>query len=258
MSTLDGWWCEGYKPDVGWLIGAGEKYNNTQYQDFVESQAIYNILEGEVIPLFYTRSADNLPRAWIRKMKNSIRWIAPVFNTHRMLAEYTRNCYNPAAARWQYLTAEAMSRARALSMWKSNMKTAWPEFAIKDVQVQLHNGQSTEKLNPNQYQLKLGSQLSIEALVKLGKTCPDDVSVEVYYGPVDSNGKITESSTVRMTQKKPADQNGEYWFFAHLPCKKVGRQGLAVRLLPNNPDLVNPYELGLILWETTSTKQVYR
>jgi len=256
MSTLDGWWCEGYSPDVGWVIGAGESYNDAEYQDLVESQAIYNILEGEVVPLFYTRSADNIPRTWIRKMKNSIRLIAPVFNTHRMLAEYTRRCYNPAAARWRYLTAEAMSRARALSMWKSNMKTAWPEFAIKDVQVQLNNGQSAEELNLNQHQLKLGSELKIKALVKLGKTSPDDVSVEVYHGPLDSRGNITESSTVRMAHKETNGQNGEYWFVARIPCRKPGRQGLTVRLLPNNSDLANPYDLGLVLWETTSTKQV--
>ena len=96
MSTIDGWWCEGYTPDGGWIIGAGENYEDPKYQDMVESQAIYNMLENEVIPLFYTRSADNLPRAWIRRVKNSIKWIAPRFNTHRMVAEYTRKFYNPA------------------------------------------------------------------------------------------------------------------------------------------------------------------
>ncbi|MBM4027522.1 MAG: glycosyltransferase family 1 protein, partial [Planctomycetes bacterium] len=90
MSTLDGWWCEGYIPDGGWVIGAGENYENPDYQDTVESQALYNVLENEVIPLFFSRSADNLPRAWIQRMKACIRWVAPRFNTHRMLAEYAR------------------------------------------------------------------------------------------------------------------------------------------------------------------------
>ncbi|MBW8039348.1 MAG: glycosyltransferase family 1 protein [Planctomycetes bacterium] len=249
MSTLDGWWCEGYTPDVGWVIGASEIYDDHNYQDLVESQAIYNILENEIVPFFYTRQADNLPRAWIYRMKNSINSIAPVFNTHRMVAEYTQNCYNPAAQRWRYLTAEAMSRARALSMWKSNMKTAWSEFAIKDVQVQINDVPGDTRISTKHSQLKFGSELNIEALVKLGKVSPDDVSVEVYHGPVDSRGNITDGSTVRMDHKEASSQDGEHWFVGSIPCKTSGRRGLAVRIMPRNDDLVNPYDLGLILWE---------
>ena len=251
MSTLDGWWCEGYSPDGGWPIGAEQTYNDPGYQDMVESQAIYNLLENEVIPLFYTRSADDLPRAWIHRVKNSVKWIAPRFNTHRMVAEYTQRFYNPAVAKWRYLTAEAMARARVLSTWKSNMKKAWPEFAIKDVQIQVNNGEGNEQLNLRQPQLKVGSQLSINALVKLAKVSPDDVSVELYYGPVDSQGNIRNGSAVRMAYKETTGQDGEHWFVGSMSCGETGRQGVAVRVLPRNADLVNPYELGLILWETT-------
>jgi len=223
MSTLDGWWCEGYRPHIGWVIGAGESYEDAGYQDMVESQAIYNILENEVVPLFYTRSADNLPRAWIRRVKDSIKWIAPRFNTHRMVGEYTRKFYNSAEAGWRYLTAESYSRARELSMWKSNMKRAWPEFAIKDVQVQVNNGQVSERLNPEQSQLKVGSQLSVRALVKLGRVGPDDVSVELYYGPVDTEGNIRDGSAMRMDYKEAAGQDGEYWFVAG-PCRAAFAQ----------------------------------
>jgi len=251
MSTLDGWWCEGYSPDGGWPIGAEQTYNDPDYQDMVESQAVYNLLENEVIPLFYTRSADDLPRAWIHRVKNSVKWIAPRFNTHRMVAEYTQRFYNPAVAKWRYLTAEAMARARVLSTWKSNMKKAWPEFAIKDVQIQVNNGEGNEQLNLRQPQLKVGSQLSINALVKLAKVSPDDVSVELYYGPVDSQGNIRNGSAVRMAYKETTGQDGEHWFVGSMSCGETGRQGVAVRVLPRNADLVNPYELGLILWETT-------
>ncbi len=250
MSTLDGWWCEGYRPEVGWVVGASEIYEDHNYQDTVESEAIYNILENETVPFFYTRQADNMPRGWICKMKNSIRFLAPIFNTHRMIAEYTRKCYNPAAARWRYLTAEAMSRARALSMWKANMKKAWLEFAIKDVKVQVNGAQNDKPIDPKHAQLKYGSELNIEALVKLGDAGPDEVSVEVYHGPVDARGNITDGSTIRMDHKEQVGRTGEHWFVGSMPCSASGRQGLAVRILPNNPDLVSPYDLGLILWET--------
>ena len=254
MSTLDGWWCEGYTPEVGWVIGAGESYKNADYQDMVESQAIYNMLENEVVPLFYTRSADNLPRAWIRRVKNSIKSITPRFNTHRMVGEYTRRFYNPAAAKWRYLTAEAMARAKALSMWKSNMKKAWPEFDIKDVRIQVKNAEKSRQLNPKQPQLKIGSQLSVRALVKLGKVGPDDVSVELYHGPVDTWGNIKDGSAVRMDYKEASGHDGEHWFVGLIPCGAPGRRGVAVRVLPRHDDLVSPYELGLILWETTPAK----
>ncbi|GAG28305.1 unnamed protein product, partial [marine sediment metagenome] len=133
MSTLDGWWCEGYTPEGGWTIGAGQSYKDDNYQDTFESQAIYDILENEVIPLFYTRSADNLPRAWIHRVKSSVKWIAPRFNTHRMVAEYTRRFYNPALAKYTYLTATDCNRAREFSKWKAEINEAWPEFAVKDV-----------------------------------------------------------------------------------------------------------------------------
>jgi len=254
ISTLDGWWCEGYTPEAGWVIGAGESYKDTDYQDMVESQAIYNMLENEIIPLFYTRSADNVPRAWIRRIKNSIKWIAPHFSAHRMVAEYTRRFYNPAAAKWRYLTAEAMAGARTLTMWKSNMRKAWPAFAIKDVQVQVDNGEKNKQLNPRQPQLKVGSQLSVRALVKLNGVSPDDVSVEFYHGPLDPWGNIRDGSSVRMDYKQASEQEGEHWFVGLVPCRKTGQRGLAVRVLPRNADLVNPYELGLILWEPPAEK----
>jgi len=252
ISTLDGWWCEGYRPEAGWAVGAGESYEDADYQDNVESQAIYNILENEIVPLFYTRSADNLPRAWIRRMKNSVRWIMPRFNTHRMVCEYTRRFYNPAATRWRYLTSEAYARAKELSKWQSNMKNAWREFAIKDVQVMVNNGETNLPLNPKRPELMVGSQLSVRALVKLGNVSSNDVSVELYHGPVDGRGNISDGSAVKMDYKELSGQDGEHWFAGSLYCRTAGRQGVAVRVLPRHTDLANAYELGLILWETTT------
>ncbi len=254
ISTLDGWWCEGFRPDGGWAIGAGESYQDTNYQDQVESQALYNMLENEVVPLFYTRSADNLPRAWIHRVKNSIRWIAPRFNTHRMLAQYTRRFYNPAAARQRYLSAEAMAKAREFAGWKAYVRKAWPELAVKDVKVEVKNGQGYEPLNPRQPLLKVGSELSVSALIKLGGIRPDDISVELYHGPVDSCGNITNGSAFRMDHREASDQDGEHWFTGFMACRATGRHGVAVRVLPRHPDLANPHELPLILWESTPAR----
>ncbi|MHC4498010.1 MAG: alpha-glucan family phosphorylase [Planctomycetota bacterium] len=249
MSTLDGWWCEGYIPEGGWVIGAGESYEDADYQDMVESQAIYNILQNEVVPLFYTHSADNLPRAWIRRVKNSIESITPRFNTDKMVRDYARRFYCPAAVRYGYLTAEAVSRAKALSKWKSNVRRAWPELAIKAVKAQGGNGEGYVELNPKQRQLELGSKLSVRTLVKLGDLSPDDVSVELYHGSLDARGNIRDASVVRMAPEEASGRNGERWFVGLMTCRKTGQHGFAVRVLPRHIDLADPYELGLILWE---------
>jgi len=252
MSTLDGWWSEGYTPDCGWVIGAGERYEDNDYQDKIESQTIYNLLENEVIPMYYKRSADNLPRAWIRKVKDSIKWIAPRFNTHRMVAEYTRRFYSPSAARWRYLTADTMAKAKAFAQWKKSMRNAWSNFAIKDVIMEVENGDGEKQLNRKKPQLKVGSQLSVKALIKLGTISPNDVSVELYHGPINTQGNIKDSSIVRMDYKESSGQDGEHWFSGTMNCAKTGQHGVAVRVLPRHTDLVNPYELGLILWEKTN------
>ncbi len=249
MSTYDGWWCEGYIPEGGWVIGDEQEYEDRDYRDTVEAQAIYSILENEVVPLFYSRSADNLPRTWIQKMKATIRWVAPRFNTHRMLAEYTRRFYNPAGARYCYLTAEAMARAKAVSQWKSEIRQAWPDFAVKEVKVNVNDGEVQEQLNPRQPQLKVGSELNVRARVKLGSIKPEDVAVELYYGPTDSWGNIQEGSPVPMSYDQHADDDGEHWFAGGMQCQATGQHGVAVRVLPSHPDQVNPYDLGLILWE---------
>jgi len=250
MSTLDGWWCEGYVPEAGWVIGAGEEYDDLGYQDAVESNAIFNLLEKEVVPLFYARSADGLPRRWIRSMKNTIKWCAPRFNTSRMVAEYTRKFYNPAAARWRYLTASTMSRVRALSMWKNDVKNAWDELAIEDVDIQIDDGNKVCDLSVKQPQLEVGSNLVVHAKIRLGKLNPEDVAVEIYYGVVDSTGNIEKGQVSKM-QFANMSENDEYAEFnGTIPCRMSGQHGFALRLLPQHADLAEQFEPGMIMWES--------
>jgi starch phosphorylase len=248
ISTLDGWWCEGYKAEGGWVIGADQGIYDENYQDEMDARSLYSILENEVVPLFYSRSADNLPRAWIRRAKNSVKWIAPRFNTHRMVAQYTRRFYNPAAAKWRYLTAAACARARAFAIWKDDIRKAWPQLVVENIIVEVGNGDGYEDLNSKRPQFKVGSQLRVRALVDLGKLNPGDLSVELYYGFTDGSGGIKDGSSVKMEYSNAGEQQNKHWFTSVLPCRRTGQHGIAVRVLPQHPDLVNPYELQLILW----------
>lgn len=106
LSTLDGWWCEGYAPQVGWCIDCGLSPEGTELTDALEAQALYDLFEKEIIPLFYERDSDGLPHSWIAKMKRCMREIMPFFNTHRMVQEYAESLYFPAAIRYERLKAK--------------------------------------------------------------------------------------------------------------------------------------------------------
>jgi len=121
LSILDGWWVEGYAQNNGWAIGAGEEYTDLTYQDDVESRAIYDLLEQEIVPLFYTRSSDGLPRGWLRVMKQSMGTVCPVFNTNRMVQEYIEKCYRPSRLPRSQTT---------LPVWRS-VGSKLPRFATK-------------------------------------------------------------------------------------------------------------------------------
>jgi starch phosphorylase len=249
LSAWDGWWCEGYVPDGGWVIGSGESYDDIEYQDMVESQAMYNILENEVIPLFYSRTADNLPRAWIYRMKKTMQNVTPKFNTDRMVAEYTRKFYKPASERWNHLVSENMKVAKDLSRWKNQIYSIWKNFSIEDVNITVDNGQPNQPFEPKRSRLKVGSELNVKALVKLPEIKPEDVDVQLYYGNVDTWSQINQGSVEHMKLSGSADKENEYWFTGSVRCQSSGRQGVTVRILPKNEEISDQCELGLVLWE---------
>jgi starch phosphorylase len=251
VSTWDGWWCEGYAPQAGWVIGSGETYEDAAYQDMVESESMYNLLENEIIPLFYTRATDGIPRGWIHRMKHAIKRVTPMFNTHRMVSEYNERFYMPAADRWNDLTTDSLAKARELSAWQKNIHKAWKSISIKDVLVGTQcNGDGFVELKKTQTSLRVGAKLAIRTLVSIGDTNPDDVSIELYHGRVDSWGSIVEGESLKLKLSGDGQTKGEYWFEGLMPCTTSGRQGMVVRVLPANENLVNPHEPGLILWES--------
>jgi starch phosphorylase len=169
-----------------------------------------------------------------------------------MIAEYVEKFYHPAAAKWQYMTAESCARAKDFSNWKAEVKKAWSEFAVKDVIMEVRNGNGNVKMNPRQPQLKVGSQLYVKALVRLGRINPDEVSVQFYHGPVDTWQNIRNGEAVKMDYEHASEHEGEHWFIGSMPCTRTGQHGVAVRVLPRHADLVDPHGMGLILWESPS------
>jgi starch phosphorylase len=250
VSTLDGWWCEGYTLNGGWVIGAGETYDDYDYQDKVESETIFNLFENEIVPLFYTRSGDNLPRAWIHRMKNSIKYITPRFNTHRMVAEYASRFYKPAAQMWQTFEDSGMKKAKDLSCWKNMIRQEWNNVKVEDVDVQMRNGKEAVPLGSNAASIEVGCELQISANVRLGKLKAQDVSVQIYHGIVDSWGNIDHGSVKHMTDTE--QKENVHLFTGTIRCTRSGKCGFAIRVMPKHEELAEVYEPGLITWESTN------
>ncbi len=242
LSTLDGWWDEAYKPDnsLGWAIGRGEEYDDLTYQDFVESQTLYNILENDVLPEFYDRGHGNLPRTWIRKMKNAFRELGPVFNAHRMVEDYVEHAYLPSWRNYQNLVHDDFSAAKELADWRMKLMTRWGNLRIQDIRTETHD------------QVFVEEPVLVEAKVYLDGLSTSDVRAEIYFGPVGQDSLFTRRSTAVMTPDKDLGE-GWYLYRGEVMPSESGRFGFNVRLLPHHPLLLDAHSLGLIQWAEESS-----
>jgi starch phosphorylase len=240
-SILDGWWAEGYDPSVGWAIGSGEEYDQSEWdmQDYIEAHALYNMLEKDIIPAFYTRGRDGLPRQWIARIKASMRKLAPFFNTYRMAREYTEEYYIPSHTRFTSLVLPDMERGKAYADWQKKMRTSWSKVAVDHVTIESD-------------QIKVNQDLQVRAWVDLGPFEPEDVTVQLYYGTLDSRGEIVAGEAIDM-EHCCLDQSGAttrniHEFFYTLRYNTTGKRGFSVRVLPNHEDLANPFLMNMVTW----------
>ena len=157
LSVLDGWWCEGYRGNNGWAIGNGEDYGDQSHQDEVEGLTLYDLLEKEVVPIYYNRGSDSLPRDWIAMMKASIRTGCPVFNTNRMLEEYTERFYLPSMIQFRRLTQDSARESRRLASWQASIRAHWHDVVVEDV---------SHDLDRN---VKVGQAVNVRVRVRLGQ-----------------------------------------------------------------------------------------
>ncbi|MDD2942414.1 MAG: alpha-glucan family phosphorylase [bacterium] len=218
LSVLDGWWAEGYHPDLGWSIGNGEEYSDSNYQDDVESTSLYNSLEHDIIPLFYRRSSDGLPREWVKRMKRSMSSIGAIFNTNRMVKEYAEHYYLPSEKSWKHLSTNSYSQASELAKWLKDIKNSWDSLEIVSA--------SIEKKG-----VRVGKQPEITAIINRGKLTTNDIWVEVYSGPLDADYNITRPQVTRMTLVNQ-NANGESVYSCTVPLVHSGLFGYSVRVMP--------------------------
>ena len=236
FSVLDGWWCEGYHKDNGWTIGAGEDYDNPDYQDQVESTALYELLENEIAPIYYERTSDDVPREWVRIMKNSMRTVNAEFNTNRMVEEYAQRFYVPCIEQSRRLRLDDAAAASELAAWRSSVRRLWPAVKIAEI------------VADDQEAQPMGSRFQVRATVELGELKADDVLVEVYHGLLDIQGNILDGETETMAPEEGGD-HGRVVYQGEIPCRRSGQRGFTVRITPRNPSFpLDRFDTGLIRW----------
>ncbi|PYK30122.1 MAG: alpha-glucan phosphorylase [Verrucomicrobia bacterium] len=237
LSVLDGWWREGFNGSNGWAIGAEIDDGATEFQNEVDASSLYQLLENQIVPLYYAKPDGKLPLAWLQLMRESIRSVTPVFNTQRMVKEYTEQLYIPAAQAYENFSRDGCGAAKHLSQWKTQTRTDWPQVQVSDVQV----------INKDRQSISVGEFLQISARVHLGALDPQHVRVEAYHGEVD-NGDLRNPTATVLNQSSQADANGNYIYQGSVPATESGTYGFSVRVVPTHPCLMQAHELRLITW----------
>jgi starch phosphorylase len=237
LSVLDGWWCEAFAQNQksGWAIGREIEEGSVEFQNEVDVASLFHILETQVVPLYYAKPDGRLPLAWLQLMRESIRSITPVFNTHRMVREYTERLYEPAAKALSVLSEAGGKKAVSLAQWKDGIRRDWPSVEVREVRSSFGGGS-----------LRVGDEIQLSATVHLGSLAPENVTVQAYYGE-ELNGTIRNPITqdLRLTQKLGG---GVYGYSGSISPRESGSYGMSVRVIPTHPNLTQGHELRLIAW----------
>jgi starch phosphorylase len=236
LSIRDGWWDEGFKPNLGWAIGEGEEYEDLKLQDDIESNALYDVLEQEIIPLFYKKSANGIPREWVRFMKESMKILCPEYSTNRMSFEYTDRFYLPADEEFANMSVEDFRLAKECALWKEKIRAHWSNVKILEV--------SQDRSND----FKVDDNYKVTVKVQLGSLSQNDVSVEIYFGEVNEKREVIEGEALILDFVAFTD-GGSAVFSGKIPLKYSGRYGFSARIRPNHRKLLTRHEPSYITWE---------
>ncbi len=227
LSELDGWWAEAYSPEVGWAIGDSEEHGEDPAWDWRDAEALYDLLEREVIPLFYHRDADGIPRGWVAKMRESMARLGPLFSANRAVREYTEAHYLPAAAAYQGRAGDGGKSGVDLLHWQRQLAARWEYLRFGEVNIR-----------------QQGDSYEFNVQVYLDELEPDFVRVEIY---ADAQGQGEPFRRV-MDRGQPLPGAGAYTYSAHVPSNRPAGDYTA-RVVPFKEGAIVPLEAGQVLWQ---------
>jgi glycogen phosphorylase len=236
FSVLDGWWVEGYKKDAGWALPAERTYEVQDFQDELDAETIYSILEEEVIDAFYDRNKQDVSERWVGFIKNTIAGVAPNFTTGRMIKDYQDRYYNPQFERSKKIKKDNFALAKEMASWKFWVSSQWNDIEIKSIDI---SDGITNKM-------KIGHEYPIVVKIDLKDLSSEEVGLELVI--IENNGdnsfKIIE--TIEFVTDKSEDQISVYKLSLH--PNHPGSFSYGFRMFPKNENLPHRQDFGYIRW----------
>ena len=233
LSVLDGWWGEGYVDDNGWAIQPAASLLDPVERDRDEARNLYEILQGEVIPLYYDQRSSGYSPEWIQMAKRSMATLLPRFSAARMLNEYVERFYRPAARQGARYRADGGSDAKVVAAWKARVRAAW-------------DGVRLRRLDQPRASASCGESFIIEVAVRMNGLHTDDLAVELVLSPVlDGSRERMHYAFAPAPASEAAD---EQRFMLDLRPELCGRLDYRIRAYPKHALLTHPFELGLMRW----------
>jgi alpha-glucan phosphorylase-like protein len=236
FSVLDGWWAEGYKEGAGWAIPESRTYENQNFQDELDAEMIYNMLEEEIIPTYYAKNADGFSEKWIQHIKNTIAGIAPHFTMQRQLNDYYEKFYTPLLKQKKRFTEQHFSKARELAAWKEKVLQAWDKISVLSLIV------PDSVKGPVAY----GKHFVAEIKLSAPGLTADDLGIEIIMGN-RTNGNIEKIIYKQPLQAKQKE-NDIICFTCNFPLAHSGIMDYAFRLFPKHELLVHRMDFPLVKW----------
>jgi starch phosphorylase len=234
-SVLDGWWDEGYEPDLGFAIGDRESHGEEGHQDWLDSRSLYTLIESEIAPAFYNRNPDGIPVEWVKRIRTSMARLAPTFSTARMVREYAERFYFPASAGYASMSENGQGRAKAALEWRSRVRRSWD--AVRVLQ------SSNEPL----VAVPKGEDMTIRADVNLGTLNPGEVKVQALVGRMGGNRELVDFEVIDLIHVGKDDGFEKYE--RRLLVSEAGHRGYTIRVVPHHTDVQVPGELNLVRWQ---------
>ena len=234
LSILDGWWDECYDGENGWAISSAENVTDTVRRDEIEANSLFDLLEREVIPLYFDRSEGRHPRRWVRRMKSTLSGTGPYVSASRMVKDYTTDLYEPAAAHADDMVGDGHRRAREMAAWKERIIAGWSDVRVETVE--------SDGAVPG-----IGDERTVDAVVALGSLAGSDVEVQLVHGIVGQGDELEQPQTTPMAEVERVDDT-RVRYRGRFACDVAGRYGFTVRVLPVHEDLAASAEMGRVAW----------
>jgi len=232
-SILDGWWDECFDGQNGWAITSAEVLEDDERRDAVEAHSLFELFERQIVPRFYDRRGGS-PRVWLSTVKHAFATLGPFVTASRQVRDYVTELYEPAADHHERLTAEGGRPAKDLASWKARVLAAWQGVHVDAVEA------SSEPAD-------VGTDTTVTAVIFLGELGPDDVDVQLVRGRLVHDDDLADTEVITMKQIDTVE-GGHRRYEGTFTNQRAGRIGITVRVVPSNPLLATPVELGRIAW----------